>query len=114
MSLQPSRELVLQKLRDDFPAAADEALTVLDTYGTQSWHSEKDRVHLAILMQSHGSMERLRYLVAMANRDYRDVLVGAEYPEAFAAPLNTSPEEMAAIRRRDRDQYEAWLRREGH
>jgi hypothetical protein len=111
MLLTPSRELVLKKLRDCFPSeeAAIGAMSVLDLYGGQAWHRERDRVHLAVLMQCRGELNRLRELVALADRDYRDALVGAEYPEEFQASSKTSSDEMAAIRRRDRAQYEAWL-----
>jgi hypothetical protein len=111
MSLQPSRQLVLKKLHDYFPdeQSARDALSLLDTYGTESWHNERDRVHLAILKECQGSLDRVRALVELAKKDYRDALVGAEYPEEFQAPLNTPPHEKNAIRRRDRQQYEAWL-----
>lgn len=92
---------------------ASDALIVLDSYGIQSWHREKERVQLAILKQCRQSLDRLRELVALANRDYRDVLVGAEYPEEFGAPPNTPDLEMMAIRTRDREQYEVWLRAGG-
>lgn len=112
MAAEPSRELVLKKLRASFGSAerAAEALVSLDRYGIEAWHRERERVQLAILKQCDGDLGRLRKLVELASSDYRDVLVGAEYPEQFAAPFNTPPAEMAIIRKRDREQYEAWLR----
>jgi hypothetical protein len=107
----PLRKLVLKKLHDCFPEAqkAAIALTILDSYGVQSWHVERDRVQLAMLMQSKGNLDRLRELAVLADKDYRDVLAGAEYPEEFLAPFNTPTAEMSAIRRRDRHRYETWL-----
>jgi hypothetical protein len=55
----------------------------------------------------------LRQIVQLANQDYRDVLVGAEYPEEFPASSKGISKDMAAIRRRDRAQYEAWLESDG-
>ena len=112
MTLEPSRNLVLKKLRDCFPdpAAADEALAILDTYGMESWHRERDRVHLALLKISEGDLEKLRRYTRGAQSDYRDTLVPAEYPEQWRASSRTPPVEMAAILKRDREQYEAWLR----
>jgi len=81
----------------------------VDGYGTEAWHKERDRVQLAVLMQCDGKVERLRQLVELAGRDFRDALVGAEYPEEVQASPKTPPAEMAAIRQRDRAQYEAWL-----
>jgi hypothetical protein len=115
MHLEPSRDLVLKKLRDGFPdpAKAKEALAVLDTYGTESWQSGKDRVHLALLKASGGDIEKLRGYTRGARSDCRDILVAAEYPGEWQASSKTPPAEMAAIRKRDREQYEAWLRSGG-
>lgn len=111
----PPRLSVLDKLRDCFPdgPSASEALALLDTYGGEPWHRERERVQLAALMQSGGDLDRLRQLVELAREDYRDVLVGAEYPEAFGAPFETPPGEKAAMRERDREQYDAWLQSGG-
>ena len=111
MSLRPSRALVLKKLRACFPDEqnARDALSLLDEYGSESWHEERDRVHLAILKESQGNLDQLLERVDRAMNDYRDVLVGAEYPEEFQSPLNTPKSEMEAIRKRDRKQYEAWI-----
>ena len=115
MPLQPSRDLVLKKLHDCFPdaQAAADALAVLDGYGTQPWHRERERVQLAVLMQCGGDLTRLRQLAGLAGSDYRDVLVGAERPDEFTASSETSSEGMAAIKKRDRARYEAWLRSGG-
>ena len=110
MPLEPSRELVLTKLHHCFPeqAVAVEALALLDTYSGDT-PKGRARVQLAMLKQCNGDLAQLRQLADLALTDYRDVLVGAEYPEEFPASRRTPPEEMAAIRRRDREQYEAWL-----
>jgi hypothetical protein len=111
----PSRELVLKKVQDCFhnSESAAEAIVIIDSYGAKAWHRERERVQLAVLMQCRGNLEQLRQLVALAGRDYRDALVGAEYPEECQASSKASPDEMAAIRRRDRDQYERWLNSSG-
>jgi hypothetical protein len=110
-SIEPSRDLVLKKLRHCFPDAdeAAAALAIVDYYGKQPWHREIERVQLAILMESGGSLERLRRIAELADRDYRDALVGAEYPEQFRAPSTATPEEKGALMDRDRQRYEAWL-----
>ena len=59
-------------------------LAILDGYGSRPWHNERERVHLAILRLSAGDEEKLRRYVAMADTDYRDVLVAAEYPPPSA------------------------------
>jgi hypothetical protein len=115
MPLTPSRELVLKKVRDCFPdpAAAREALVIIDTYGTETWHREKERVQLALLKISSGDLEKLRLYTSSARTDFRDTLVPAEFYEESQASSKTPPQEMAAIRKRDRESYEAWLRSGG-
>ena len=111
MDLTPSRSLVLKKLRDCFPDTdiASTVLALLDSYGIESWHFEKDRVQLAILKLSDGELEKLSSLVELASSDFRDMLAPAEYPEEFSAAFSTQADEMHNIRQRDRDQYLRWL-----
>ena len=52
---------------------------LFDGYGVEE--RERERVQLAILKLSAGTGEKLREFLAVAKRDYRDVLVWAEYPE---------------------------------
>jgi len=109
--IKPSRELVLRKLHDCFadPEAAQKALTILDTYGVDSWLREVHRVQLALLKISEGNLDKLQLYTHGAKDDFRDTLIPAEYPEEYQASSKTPPEEMTAIRKRDREQYEAWL-----
>jgi hypothetical protein len=115
MDLTPSRSLVLKKLRDCFPATdiASTALDLLDSYGNESWHFEKDRVQLAILKLSNGELKKLSSLVEVASSDYRDVLALAEYPEVISAAFSTPAAEMNSMRQRDLDQYLRWLNSDG-
>jgi len=107
MPLDHAGNLVLKKLRDCFPdpAKADEALAILESYGTESWH----RIRLALLKISNGDIEMLRSYTRGAQSDYRNTLLAAEFPEECQASSKTPPAELAAIRKRDREQYEAWL-----
>jgi hypothetical protein len=106
----PTRDLVLKKLRQCFPepGSAEGVLPMLDGYWGDS-DAGRARVQLAILMQCGGDVSRLRELVRLAQADFRDVLVGAEYPEEFAAPSDLPPGTLEAIRKRDRERYEQWL-----
>ncbi len=67
----------------------------LDMYGVEPYERERERVQLAILKLSAGNEEKVREFVAVAKRDYRDVLFWAEYPEE--ARLDT-PEKRQRIR----------------
>jgi hypothetical protein len=109
-----TRIKVRQKIAQTWPDADPaEILAVLDAYGTEEGESGRARVQLAILKVCEGDRERLPELVAMAKRDYRDVLAYAEYPEelrtGWVEMRKMSREEVKALRARDRAQYLAWL-----
>jgi hypothetical protein len=106
---------VLRKIKKLWPDAdPQEILDLLNEYGTGKYETGAERVQLAILKLSRGDRERLPELVKMAKTDFRDILAYAEYPEE----MRTDPTEMRdmpagkarSIRRRDRDQYEQWLK----
>jgi len=71
-------------------------LELLDSYGVESYERERERVQLAILKLSEGNEEKLREFVAVAKRDYRDVLFWAENPDE--ARLDT-PEKRERVRK---------------
>jgi len=86
-------------------------------YGVEVYEREADRVRLAILKLAAGDANEALSLVAAAKRDYRDVLMWAEYPEEGRTlwslrPALTADERarLDDIRHRDREQYRAWLR----
>jgi len=110
----PERELV-EAL---WPDAGDRrrVLEALASYGVQAHEREQRRVRLAILKLSDGDLAAVLSMVAAAKRDYRDVLMWAEYPEDGRTLWSLRPDLSAAererlqeIRRRDRRQYEEWL-----
>jgi hypothetical protein len=71
-------------------------LELLDSYGVEPYERERERVRLDILKLSAGSEEKVREYVAVAKRDYRDVLFWAEYPEE--SKLDT-PEKRQRVRK---------------
>ena len=92
-----SREEVVAAVRRTFPESAHaRVLELLDAYGVESYERERERVQLAILKLSEGNEEKLGELVAVAKRDYRDVLFWAENPEE--AKLDT-PEKREQFRK---------------
>ena len=108
---------VERKLLATWPVPADQAVAraLLLTYGTASGEQEQERVRLALIKLSGGDLNELATLAVAATRDYRDVLMWAEFPEEARAPFAhrldlTAPErsQLKAIRARDRSQYEAW------
>src|SRR5437588_194652 len=85
---------IVQKIFPDDAHAR--VLELLDTYGVESYERERERVQLAILKLSEGNEEKLREFVAVAKRDYRDVLFWAENPGE--AKLDT-PEKRERIKK---------------
>jgi len=76
-----SRDEVVAVVEATFPKESwPRVLELLDGYGVESYERERERVQLAILKLSEGNEEKLREFVAVAKRDYRDVLFWAEYP----------------------------------
>ena len=71
-------------------------LELLDSYGVEPYERERERVQVAILKLSAGSEEKVREYLAVAKRDYRDVLFWAEYPEE--SKLDT-PEKRQRVRK---------------
>ena len=92
-----SREDVVLVVQKSFPETShSRVIELLDTYGVESYERERERVQLAILKLSEGNEEKLRQFVAVAKRDYRDVLFWAENPEE--AKLDT-PEKRERIKK---------------
>ena len=92
-----SRDEVVTAVQKTFPENVHtRVLEMLDTYGVESYERERERVQLAILKLSEGNEEKLREFLAVAKRDYRDVLFWAENPDE--AKLDT-PEKRERIKK---------------
>src|SRR5438045_8494089 len=77
-----TRDEVVAAIESSFPTInSARVLELLDGYGVESYERERERVQLAILKLSNGSEEKLREFVAVAKRDYRDMLFWAENAE---------------------------------
>ena len=95
---QALRDEVVASIQATFPKErCPRVLELLDTYGVELYERERERVQLAILKLSDGNEEKVREFVAVAKRDYRDVLFWAEHPEE--ARLDT-PEKRQRMRNR--------------
>jgi len=103
-------------VRRDFPAEDfTPVMAILNEYGTQKWQRASPRVQLAVLKLANGSMTKLRTGIDLAKRDYRDVLVPAEYPFSQKIGYLEVRKLIKVERRRifdsDWKQYEDWLKR---
>ena len=108
------RDLVLTKIKETCPQEnSEDVLAALDLYGEETYERERERVQLAILKLSHGSMDELLSNVEVAKHDYRDILAGAEYPHEIARSADEMQRmpghEAQSIRDKDRQQYLEWL-----
>ncbi len=108
-----SRDLVIHKVQSVFPSHDPaEILALLDTYGTETYERERERVQLAVLKLSKGDIDRLHKFVTVAKRDYRDALAWAEYPSAMRIRPRESDgqtHEGQETQHSDLYQYLSWL-----
>jgi len=100
------------------PAERECVLAALQKFGHERYEREAERVHLAILKLCDARVDRVIELVAAAKKDYRDVLMWAEYPREGQAlwtlRSDLSKEErfqLEELRRQDRQQYQDWLKK---
>jgi len=99
--------------RDFSPEEASTVLSTLQEYGKKEWHRDVPRVRLAILKLAGRDSGALLDAVAMADRDYRDVLGNAEYPRYFS---KIDPAEKDEVKRKtvidaDWQEYRDWLQK---
>ena len=119
MTTQPTPDVtgadVERIVRRDFAAErAVEVLAMLGEYGEETWQREPDRVRLAVLKLAAGDLQRLRYEIEGAKRDYRDVLGSAEYPGYTKRMFRIgelAQDEQQRIIDADWRQYRDWLAR---
>ena len=94
--------------RDFAPAQASQVMAILERYGNESWQREPLRIRMACLKCASGNLERLAHYVEMAEEDYRDILLEAEYP-TYARAKDLAAKERAISN--DWSQLQAWLTR---
>ena len=76
-------ERLVAKVRRDFPAAeAETVLVMLESAGEGPDDSGRERVQAAVVVLADGDSGRFLDALALAGRDWRDVLVAAELAEA--------------------------------
>ena len=107
---------VARIVRRDFPEEEHEAaIGVLREYAQGELLKECSRVQLAALKLAQGNFRCLRQHIDNAQRDYRDVLAAAEYPEYTRVPISQishlSRKEKRRIVNSDWEQYSKWLQR---
>jgi hypothetical protein len=67
-------------IRDTFPPGEQATVTELvRTFHYAPGPAVDERIHLDLLELSAGNLERLRQLVEYAQRDWRDLILAAEY-----------------------------------
>ena len=91
MTSVPLSEEVENRIQATFSGegARESARSMLLEYPTEPWHGEVKRVRIGILRICQGNLERMRRLVDIAKKDYRDLLMLAEYlPADSSKPLS--------------------------
>ncbi len=89
----------------------NEAIDILNTYGTESSERESIRVRLAILklVGTNPIISEIQKYTKIAKEDYRDILSWAEYPRQskhWSLPEGLKKEKMVHA---DKQEYESWL-----
>jgi hypothetical protein len=69
------------KLEHDFGEALPQALSLLEDVEAQTKGNVDDRILRAMIYLSKGDVGRLEELIALVQKDYRDLLWQAEYDE---------------------------------
>jgi hypothetical protein len=96
-----SRDEVMASVQATFPKKNwGRVLEMLDSYGVKSYERVRERAQMDILKLCVGGEEKVREYVAVAKRDYRDVMFWAEYPEE--SRLDT-PEKRERVRKCSRN-----------
>jgi len=80
----PLSDTCRARIDADFaPGAREEAARLLGQYGGEPHHREPERVRRDLLQLAAGDLARLQEYFQLADRDYRDLIVCAEYvPDA--------------------------------
>jgi hypothetical protein len=112
-----TRSDVVRVVERQFPPdVIDRVLLLLEAYGLEKWHRERDRVHLACLKLASGDLKALGHQISVARMDYRDVVGAAEYPEVFKLGFvgmkqlkETNPTALQESQQQDWEQYSSWL-----
>jgi hypothetical protein len=74
----PNRDELVAAVRIVFGADADIATDTIDRIDLSRWKESRERVQMAVLALSEGTLEKLREFADEANRDYRNVLYWSE------------------------------------
>ena len=70
-----TRDDILAAAKAAFPASEPATIVAeLDLYGVAPHEPERERVQLAIIELSNGSIDKVREYVRIAKTDYRDIL----------------------------------------
>lgn len=109
--MESDKDRVARKIRQVFPDRDPvEILASLEQYGTGPQEAGRYRVYLAILkLCDEEKLPDPSHYVLAANRDFRDVLAWAEYPNQMKFGPSTDPGKSAAMKQMDLNQYRAWL-----
>jgi len=101
---------VVSKLFPD-TTTREQATSILSSYGRESFHLEVERVHLGILKLSGADLSAIESWTKLACDDFRDLLIEAEYRLSFGKNRlrETNPQEYEALKKEEREQYDAWI-----
>ena len=114
MSLAIDYEEILQKaLEVLYPDVLqrNDVQRRLQSYGSESFHSEIPRVRLGILYLASQEPGSFASHIDLARTDYRDLLCAAEYPYSSreSGLKDKDPEKYRSLQAKERAEYLAWV-----
>lgn len=107
---KPEPAVVQQLVRSVFPSEHHESvLATLERYGKRKHEQEKGRIQLDIIKASGGDHAKVKELVKLAKRDFRDLVIMAESPISFKTHFDSSTHEDRKAQDADLRQFGIWL-----
>ena len=70
---------IYQKLKVDFNKELDEAINIMEALDAQTKGLISDRLLRAIIYLAKGNIHRLKEVIKLSQKDFRDILWQAEY-----------------------------------
>ncbi|TGL19745.1 hypothetical protein EHQ47_16750 [Leptospira bourretii] len=106
------KKILNNKIQEYFPDVKiqEKVFIELEKCRFEDWKIEKDRVFLSIIKCSNGNIDRIKQLVTVANKDYRDVLAWAENPNKMKQGFTTNKKEYLELEKKDKEQFNNWLK----
>ncbi|TGM16528.1 hypothetical protein EHQ82_17020 [Leptospira selangorensis] len=106
------KKLLKVKISELFPDLNNQKKVLIELEKCSLGNSkiEKERVFLSIVKSSNGNIDKIRDLVTVAKKDYRDVLAWAENPNKMSHEFTTNKKINSELEKKDKEQFKKWIK----